>query len=165
MSRNPINEEIYHIGGQFRKGMDSLTIDPGRLRVPFGNSKPPKKQSWMTVSATAETEHCETRPLQAFTGSVDMHEVVMDIPKRPAVNPDPRPENTWEVPGWFLALGYSIFGLCLGLCNLLSPQHAGRVCTALSPIPLLCLILQAFTCMDNTHQITGQSKQGGLWIP
>ena len=172
MSRNPINEEIYHLGSQLRKGMDSLTIaDPGRLKVPFGNSgKPPKKQSWMTVNAPAS--ECEARPVHALqclhTGHPlsDMHDVVMDMPKRqaPAVNSaEPRPESYWEVPGWMLALGYSIFGLGLALCNLLSPQHAGRVCSVLSPIPLLCLILQALTCVDLGH-IPGHNKQGGLWI-
>lgn len=54
-----------------------------------------------------------------------------------------------KIKGWMLSVGYSIFGLVLALCNLLSSAYTNRVCTAMSPIPMVCLLLQALFCMDN----------------
>ena len=166
MSRNPINEEIYNLGSQLRKGMDSLTIsDPGRLRVPFGSNKTPKKQSWMTVSSnTLNTGLSAQSQLQNLQCTEGMCDVVMDIPKRQIPPPEPVTECYCEAPGWLLAVGYSISGLGLALCNLLAPQHASKVCSAVSPIPLLCLLLQALTCMDLGHACSNKEQKGGLWM-
>jgi hypothetical protein len=149
MSRKPINEEIYSLGSHLRKGMDSLVVlEPGRLKVPFGGggNRTQRKQSWMTVTCVPE---------QPEGGSVEpvglaFHEVVLDVPKQ---KPEPsiarNSEIELEVPGWSLAVGYSIFGLCLALCNLFAPQLTGRVCTSVSPIPCLCLLLQFLACQDH----------------
>ena len=147
MSRIPINEEISNLGTQLRKGMDSLTIiDPGRLRIPFGGNKAHKKQSWMAVSsANSPTE--------------GMFDVVMDIP-RPSRGVSPPPREPWQVNGWIVATGYTAFGLGLALCNLLAPQHTSKVCTALSPIPFICLLVQAFMCMELGHYM----GPGGLLL-
>jgi hypothetical protein len=147
--------------------MDSLTIvDPGRLRVPFGGgNRTPRKQSWMTVSNPSCTElHCENNSLNAVQCSTNMQDVVMDIPRQsniklslePIMQPAPNhilpgrqsSEHHWEIKGWILSLGYSVFGLSLALCNLFSSAQTSRVCTILSPIPMACLLLQALFCVD-----------------
>ena len=58
----------------------------------------------------------------------------------------------YDVHGWVLAVGYSIFGLSLALGNLLAPQHTSKVCVAVSPIPFLCLLLQALACMERDRR-------------
>jgi hypothetical protein len=122
MSRNIINEEAFFVGTHLRKGMDSMTIlDPGKLRVPFGGNKTPRKQNWMNVDSDT--------PIPSV-------EAVIEVPK-----PKTQEESSIEVPGWVLAAGFTLFAMCLALCNLLAPQYAGRVCTTASPIPVLCLLL------------------------
>ena len=162
MSRQTINEEIRIFGSQLRKGMDNLTIvDPGRLRVPFGGvGKAPKKQSWMTVSNSSGIPD----PYNTYIGEehdgADMQDVVMDIVKQPNLkisldhtNPMRQGwEQHWEIKGWTLSLGYSLFGLVMALCNLFSSSSASRVCTAMSPIPMLCLLFQALFCMDPSNR-------------
>lgn len=141
MSRNPINEEIFTIGTHLRKGMDSLTIlEPGKLRVPFGGGgKTPRKQSWMNVEQDFQCADCPS-------------EAAIEVPKLPRP-PEPTPtDRCLEVPGWVLASGYAFFGLGLGLCNLLTPQHASRVCTASSPVPLLCLLFQSLACLEHRQR-------------
>jgi hypothetical protein len=131
------------------------------MRVPFGsgtngpnssNSKMPKRQSWMTVpSNQGVCSHPITDEMPEANG---LYDVVMEIPKQSrAIQPiqqiQPISEPTGiEVSGWLLAVGYAIFGLSLGLSNLLTPQHTSKVCTGMSPIPLFCLLLQALVCMD-----------------
>jgi hypothetical protein len=167
MSRNPINEEILSLGNQLRKGMDSLTImDPGRLRVPMGGGcKTHKKQSWMTVSGSTNFNSPNEEADAMF-------DVVMDIPRsnkgvQSSVFPALELNNfnlgsyNWQVHGGLLALGYTAFGMGLALCNLLAPQHTSKVCTALSPIPLICLLVQALTCMELGHRHLGP---GGLLL-
>lgn len=144
MSRNPINEEMLVLGTHLRKGMDSLTIlEPGKLRVPFGGgNKTPRKQSWMNVGQDPQAV-------------VSTAETVVEVPKPPRPQ-DPPLEHCIEVPGWVLAAGYALFSLGLGLCNLLAPQHTSRVCTASSPLPLLCLLLQSAACLDKRYdQVLG----------
>ena len=58
-------------------------------------------------------------------------------------------EHHWEIKGWVLSVGHSVFGLALALCNLISSAYTSRVCTAMSPIPMACLLLQALFCMDH----------------
>lgn len=138
MSRNSINEEMFVIGTHLRKGMESLTIlEPGKLRVPFGGgNKTSRKQSWMNVVQDTQT--------------VDVSETVIEVPKLPKPQ-ESSTEHCIEVHGWALAAGYALFSLGLGLCNLLAPQHTSRVCTASSPIPLLCLLLQSVVCLDRRY--------------
>jgi hypothetical protein len=139
MSRAPINEEISNLGSQLRKGMDSLTIlDPGRLRVPFGKTNKIRSKSWMTVPPNDATETVVVIPPEQ---SQPFQQTQMGFSETNETN-----ETHWEVPGWVLVVGYSIFGLGLALCNLLIPQHTGKVCTATSPVPFLCLLLQALAC-------------------
>ena len=190
MSRNVINEEIYdisnlgsHLGSHLRKGMDSLTIaDPGRLRVPFGGvyggaglvSKTPRRQSWMTVSSgDIPRERPDLDPETAG--------IVTETPKQPptsqtiplsshavlAVDATGRSYRFLEIHGCFLAAGYAVFGLGLALCNLLAPQHTSKVCTAVSPLPFLCLLLQALSFIDLKREQCdsqeNQSRPGRLW--
>lgn len=202
MSRKLINEEIYDLGNQFVKGMDSLTIvDPGRLRVPFGGGggKTPRKQSWMTVSVPAgfsvevdrssEIGHDSVPPTASHSPqycppssvrdpnnrSLSNHQlnlqpsrqdVGVDMPRQsniklslePLIHTSPghllsgrqSSEYQWEIKGWTLSAGYTFFGLSLALCNLISSAYTSRVCVAMSPIPVACLILQALFCMDQT---------------
>ena len=118
----------------------------------------------MTVSSnganTTNSPHGANITIQESEagGVTGMYDVVMDIPKQ---RPSPelslqlnlqKSETCWEVPGWQLAVGYSLFGLGLALCNLLAPQHASKVCTAASPVPILCLLLQALTSRQDTTQ-------------
>ena len=169
MSRIPINEEIYNLGSHLKRGMESVIIDHNRMRVPFGsgtngpnssnssNSKMPKRQSWMTVPSNQGvcSRPIADDPLPEING---LYDVVMEIPKQSRaiqqiqqiqqIQPISEPTGI-EVSGWLLAVGYATFGLSLGLCNLLTPQHTSKVCTGMSPIPLLCLLLQALVCMDS----------------
>jgi hypothetical protein len=160
MSRHTINEELYNLGNQLKRGMDSITIvDPGRLRVPFGGgSKTPRKQSWMTVSAQSGME-----PYRDVEEDSCMQEVVMDLARQPNIKLSLEPmmthaltpinrqalEHHLEVKGWTLSLGYSLFGLALALCNLLSTVSASMVCTVMSPIPMACLLLHALFSMES----------------
>lgn len=170
MSRLPINEEIYNLGSQLKRGMDSLTIidrlDPNKMRIPFGGgcngAAKIKRQSWMTVPSNSgnpnpNNSNNSNNPIPDGAESwpeTGLYDVVMEIPKqsRAALTPvTPEPTGRgchWEVHGWLLAVGYAVFGLSLALCNLLAPQHTSKVCTGVSPIPFLCLLLQALTCMD-----------------
>lgn len=59
-----------------------------------------------------------------------------------------------------LAVGYTFFGVSLALCNLITPQQAGRVCTAISPVPVICLLLQSLTC--NPRRPAGLMASTGL---
>ena len=141
--------------------MDSLTImDPGRLRVPLGGGcKAHKKQSWMTVSGSTN--------FNSPNEEADvMFDVVMDVsrPNRGVQSSPVSPAlelnnfnlgNNWQVHGCLLAIGYTVFGMGLALCNLLAPQHTSKVCTALSPIPFICLLVQALTCMELGHRHLG----------
>jgi hypothetical protein len=88
-----------------------------------------------------------------------MQEVVMDIARQPTLKLSMEPlvpnrqvfenHSSWEVKGWTLSVGYSLFGLALALCNLLSTASASLVCTVMSPIPMACLLLQALFCADS----------------
>lgn len=153
MSRAP--EDISNLGSQLRKGMDSLTIlDPGRLRVPFGVNTKMRNKSWMTVPPTdafSETLVDVVPPGEHFTAPTPTNSTN-------STNLINSTNFTWEIPGWVLAVGYSLFGLGLALCNLLIPQHTGKVCTGTSPIPLLCLLLQALACKK------GRWVGGGLLL-
>ena len=168
MSRQPINEEICNIGSQLRKGMDSLTIvDPGRLRVPFGGgNKTPRKQSWMTVTNTGSSAmepSIEDSSVKSSTSdvvidisSLNSRQPCMKLSLETVIQPILGPimpgrqmlEHHWEIKGWVLSLGYSVFGLGLALCNLLTSASTSRVCVVMSPIPMACLLLQTLFCMD-----------------
>lgn len=168
MSRQPINEEICNLGSQLRKGMDSLTIvDPGRLRVPFGSgNRTPRKQSWMTVTnnGSSATEPLDKTSTDDKSNKSNTPDVVIDISSlnsrqpcmklslepiiQPIVSGRQMLEHHWEIRGWVLSLGYSVFGLALALCNLLTSASTSRVCTVMSPIPMACLLLQTLFCMD-----------------
>ena len=78
-----------------------------------------------------------------------LYDVVMEIPKQSRAIPVQPELIGIEVSGWLLAVGYAVFGLSLGLCNLLTPQHTNKVCTGMSPIPFLCLLLQAFMRIES----------------
>jgi hypothetical protein len=45
-----------------------------------------------------------------------------------------------EFPSLVVPLGYCVFCLSLALCNLLRPVLSHALCTALSPIPMLCIL-------------------------
>jgi hypothetical protein len=125
-----------------------------------GGCKTHKKQSWMTVSGSTNFNSTNEEADAMF-------DVVMDIPKSnkgvqsSSVFPALELNNfnlgsyNWQVHGWLLALGYTAFGMGLALCNLLVPQHTSKVCTALSPIPFICLLLQALTCVELGHRHLG----------
>ena len=44
-----------------------------------------------------------------------------------------------------MPLGYALFGVALALCNLLTLSSSRLVCSALCPIPMACLVLQALS--------------------
>ena len=144
MSRNPINGES--LGSHLRKGMENMTtltiVDPGKLRVPFGGvggSRTPRKPSWMTT-VVSDSSLCQTEA----NGPCE----TLDMPTPPphtVKQPRTETEGAWEVHGWALSSGYSLFGLSLALCNILAQHHASRVCTAMSPVPSLCLLLQSLS--------------------
>ncbi len=52
-------------------------------------------------------------------------------------------------------MGYTAFGVGLALCNLLAPQYTSKVCIALSPVPFICLLVQALTCMELGYRHLG----------
>lgn len=143
MSRNPINGES--LGNHLRKGMENMTtltiVDPGKLRIPFGGAgnKTPRKPSWMTT--VASDSHPELDNVCETLDMPNLHPATVKQPKAET-------ERAWEIPGWALSAGYSFFGLGLALCNLLAPLYASRVCTAMSPIPALCLLLQSLSTME-----------------
>lgn len=148
MSRNPINGES--LSSHLRKGMENMTtltiVDPGKLRVPFGGSgnKTPRKPSWMT------TVPSDAHPvLDNVCETLDIHNLNPTVIKQPKLET----ENAWGIPGWALSAGYSFFGLGLALCNLLAPNHTGKVCTAMSPVPALCLLLQSLSAMESNRQV------------
>jgi hypothetical protein len=159
MSRNPINGESF--SRQLKKGMESMTtltiVDPGKLRVPFGGSggKTARKPSWATVaSAQASTdshavpeEHVEACELDMSTLSSLNH-----VSIRQQKQTEAQAERSWEIPGWALSVGYALFGLGLAMCNLLSPHHAGKICAAASPLPVVCLTAQSLAVMVNCRQ-------------
>jgi hypothetical protein len=73
----------------------------------------------------------------------------MEVPRE--LNSIKEPEEYHcEVQGWMLAVGYAFFGVDLALCNLLAVQQAGMVCATLSPVPVICLLLQSITAMNLT---------------
>lgn len=158
----------------FKKGVENMAnlaiVDPGKLRVPMGGGGggTPRKPSWMTTvdgkfdgRSGIFDPHAPYCPDELGAGMETVCEA-MEMPnlRHAAVVKQPRaaegrPETAflfagraWEIHGWALASGYSLFGLCLALCNLLAPQHASKVCTAVSPVPSLCLLLQSLTVVE-----------------
>lgn len=145
MSRNP------DVGENLWKGMETFAIpDPSKLKIPFG-CKPPRKQSWMTVAVSPGSSFATlSEGGDTFNKSPD-EEVVppMELKFCPLDRPPESLIKTrWGVPGWALSVGYSLFGLGLGLGNLITPRHTGLVCVALSPLPVLCLLLQSLVSLE-----------------
>jgi hypothetical protein len=144
MSRPLINDLAdlaWHHTPENTSKMEGFTIsDPSRLRIPFPSRNcPSKPQQWPTVAPLPEEPKCE--------------DVMLDISSVIA-KPKPEPKKRQdvscmqvEIQPWSLSLAYAIFGLSLALCNLLGlQQSSGRVCCGvLSPLPVLCLLLQAAT--------------------
>lgn len=131
MSRSPINGDVISFCG---KGMENLTsIDAGRLRIHIG-SKPrmsAKPSAWPAV---------EEPPAPPPTAS---KEIVLEITQ--SLSPPTRQESAPEgLHGWIIALGYVLFGVIMALSNLLTLPRAGWVCSAVCPLPMLCLWAQGF---------------------
>ena len=118
--------------------LSNLTIsDPSRLKIPFGSKGKfsGRQASWPVIQDPEQPPH-------------NTHiEAVIDIP---AVQEEP-PHT--RVRGWWLPLGYIIFGMSLALCNLLTVPHCQLVCSFLSPLPLICLLGQAMSVQTPWHSL------------
>ena len=131
--------------------MDSISIlDPSRLRIPIpgrGGEKRGTNSSWPVVPALTEEVVCD--------------EVRLDIPVIGKGKLDLKKDNAIKAEGaslqldtLALGLAYAIFGVSLALCNLLEVQSSGRTCcAALSPLPVLCLALQAATAPSRADAV------------
>jgi hypothetical protein len=140
MSRPLINDLVgltWHQNSTISK-MEGITIlDPSRLRIPFPSRNPSRPQQWPTITPLPEEPKCEEVMLDISS--------VISKPKQELKRKDSVVQS--EIQAWCLSLAYSVFGLSLALCNLLAlQQSSGRACCgALSPLPVLCLLLQATT--------------------
>lgn len=120
--------------------METINIpDPSRLRVPFpGRGQRNAAPCNAPNPSLPEESRCEELVL-------DISSVVSKTPR-----PDPRKkDSTIQIEGWTLSLAYVVFSLSMALYNLFTLHAYGRtaamICTGLSPVPVLCLILQAAT--------------------
>ena len=95
----------------FCKGPEA--IDPSRMRISLGKAKPSlQPKQWPTVEAPPK-------------------EVVVEMSA-------PREEEGLQ--GWAIPAGYTLFGMALAVCNLLSLPVASQVCSAACPLPVCCLL-------------------------
>jgi hypothetical protein len=119
--------------------METINIpDPSRLRVPFPGRGQRNAAPCPPHPPLPEESRCE--------------ELVLDISSVIAKTPRPeskKKDSTIQIEAWTLSVAYVVFSLSMALYNLFTLQASGRtaamICTGLSPVPVLCLLLQAAT--------------------
>lgn len=152
MSRNPLAGESEHGASLHAKGVDTLTLsafDAGRLKIPFGSLNRPRLAQQIAAplpharsDAVLEDRRQES---MAQAGKPDpRRDVVVDVRACCEARPIQLEQQALiEIPGLFVPSGYAFFALALGLTNMLDPGAGGPVCVALSPLPMVCLVIHA----------------------
>jgi hypothetical protein len=138
------NENLSHLADN----LTTLTIaDPSRLKIPFGSKgklSGRQQVAWPVISPLISPEDCQpplkcAAPLQPKSAKQSpAPEIVLEIstPKEP---------SSLCMLGWLIPAGYALFGMALALCNLLTLSSSRMVCSALCPLPMACLALQALS--------------------
>jgi hypothetical protein len=145
MSRNGINEDMV-VG--FGRGMDLLTIDASRLKLPFGKGRGRGAAHALLGSPGSPVEAkglaCGVRGRSDCEPAAPRKDVVIDVRARGEPKPPPvESQSLLEIPGLLVPSGYALFALSLGLTNLISPGSGSAVCVLFSPVPMLCLAIHA----------------------
>jgi len=152
MSRPPSRENIAAFCSEnlsHLADISNMTIsDPNRLKIPFGSKgklSGRQQVSWPVVGPPEEDKKAPIlKSGQTLQKQSSQTEVVLEIS-----NPS---EQQTEVSGWCIPVGYAVFGMALALCNLLTLTWSRLVCSALSPLPMACLIGQALS-FDSRYAI------------
>ena len=154
MSRTPNRENIAAFCSEnlstLADNLTSLTIaDPTRLKIPFGSKgklSGRQQVAWPVVAPLYEDHHDGGRKTPITKPSPSQHpsstEVVLEVCSERQERSD---NHQTGVPGWFIPVGYIVFGLTLALCNLLTLSWSRLVCSSLSPLPMACLTAQALS--------------------
>ena len=145
MSRSPIHGDIISF---CTKGAD---LDVGRLRINLGG-KPKlsaKAGAWPVVEQAGGSSPQQPPAPQASKDVV----VEMSVPKQEGDG----------LQGWVVTAGYSLFGMALALCNLLSVPSAGQVCSAVCPLPMCCLMAQGLAVAAFGQRVLGVSLFACAW--
>jgi hypothetical protein len=120
------------------RGLEILTIDASKLKMPFRSRVAPVVESPLaSLNKLVEAEKHEWAP--AAEGKFTNIEVRVEA----VVSQAGDMSRVWEISGWLVPSGYSIFGMALALSNLLLPQAAGATCVGVSPILMFCLVAHA----------------------
>lgn len=184
----------YGGGGKTPRKQSWMTVSmPAGFNVEVDQSQAPYHDNGGARAAPSQSGHgcassCQRESSNKLLSNhhsnlqSNVQDVVMDISRQssiklslePLIHANPNhvlsgrqgSEHTWEIKGWTLSVGYTIFGLALAFCNLVSSAYTSQVCTAMSPIPMACLFLQALFCMDQ-GSVHGAYKRSttapGVW--
>ena len=159
MSRHIINDGM----GALRESMDVMTIDASRLQIPAagvrGKSRvrsgdirlcttfDPTQHTGrdQTVEHRSETQQETVTPMLSCVSTVGgkREDIVIDVRPRGDGKPGMEAQTLLESPAISVPVGYLCFWLAMALCNLLHPRLTHAVCTALSPLPMLCILAHA----------------------
>ena len=156
MSRQGINEDSV-VG--FCSGYTSMDmINASVLTLPFGKQRQQRQPSLALKPASCQSHpniiqpptprqsratHDSTKESIKEEG---MKEITIDVRTRCEPRPPPTESQTQlEIPGLLVPAGYSLFALCLGLSNLISPPSTSGVCVVLSPVPMICLSIHSLS--------------------
>lgn len=146
MSR-PVINDLANLAWDGACAMETISIpDPSRLRVPFPG-RGQRQGAHFSPPSLALPEDLRNEEMTLDISTVQ-------VTSKPCTRVEIKvKESTLRFEKWSISLAYCIFALLVAVCTLSGQSLSGRdCCLSLSPLPVVCLALQAATA---TSILTG----------